>query len=244
MDDFDQGGYLVMVTEHGIVKKTALQEYNTPLKSRGIIAMNIQEGDCLRWVLWTDGDRELLLVSNDGMSIRFHESEVRPMGRGAGGVKGMKLREGDRGVGCAVVEPDKDVLICSEKGYGKRTPLAEYRAQSRGGIGIKTLNVTEKTGPAIGCEIVDEDDQMFIVTAKGQMVRFPTVNIRVTGRSAQGGILVRMNEGDHAASITKVIKERDEPETEKAPGAEVELDAGSDDPSETLGFDAGEEDEG
>ncbi len=242
VDDFAQGGYLVMVTEKGTVKKTALQDYNTPLKSRGIIAMNIQEGDCLRWVLWTDGERELILVSNDGMSIRFHESEVRAMGRGAGGVKGMKLREGDRVVGCAVVEPEKDVLICSQNGYGKRTPFSEYRAQSRGGIGIKTLSVTEKTGPAIGCEVVDEDDQMFIVTAKGQMVRFPTKNIRVTGRSAQGVILVRMNDGDFAASVAKVIKEQDEPETDMVPGADDDFEV--EDSAPTLGLDSENGDEG
>jgi DNA gyrase subunit A len=217
VDDFEQGGYLTMVTEQGVVKKTALQEYNTPLKARGIIAMNVQEGDCLRWVLWTDGEGEIVLVSRDGMSIRFAEGEVRPMGRGAGGVRGMRLRTGDRVVGCAVVEQEKDLLIVAAKGYGKRTPLAEYRSQTRGGIGIKTLQVTAKTGETVGCAVVDDEDQLFMVTAQGQMVRIPTENIRVTGRSAQGVILVRFRGEDQVASIAKVIGEREAPESDKIP---------------------------
>jgi DNA gyrase subunit A len=214
VDDFGQGGYLTMVTEKGIVKKTALVEYNTPLKARGIIAMNIQEGDALRWVLWTDGEREFVLVSKDGMSIRFSEAEVRPMGRGAGGVRGMRLRSGDVVVGCAVVEAEKDLLIASSNGYGKRTPLAEYRAQTRGGIGIKTLQVTPKTGEAVGCAVVDSEDQLFLITNQGQMIRIPTNNIRITGRSAQGVILVRMREGGLVASLAKVIGEQEAPESD------------------------------
>jgi DNA gyrase subunit A len=212
VESFAQAGYLAMVTEQGVVKKTALQEYDTSLKARGLIAVNIQEGDHLGWVLWTDGDREIVLVTRDGMSIRFHESETRPMGRNAGGVRGIRLRKGDSVVGCAVVVDDKDLLIATEHGYGKRTPFSEYRAQARGGIGIKTLNVTSKNGPVVGAEVVDNADELMLLTNEGQIIRIPTEYIRVTGRAAQGVILVRCNEGDSVAGVAKVLREQEEPE--------------------------------
>jgi DNA gyrase subunit A len=214
VDSFDQGGYLVMVTRKGVVKKTALEEYDTPLKARGIIAMNIQEGDSLRWVLWTGGEDEILLCTKDGQSIRFSEDDVRSMGRSAGGVRGIKLRKGDEVVGCTVVDPELDLLVVTEHGYGKRTPLEEYRVQTRGGVGIKTLNVTDKNGPVVGCEVVDDDDQLMLLTSAGQLIRMPTKNIRVTGRSAQGVILVRCKETDKVVGVEKVLRAQEEPERE------------------------------
>ncbi|MBD3174511.1 MAG: DNA gyrase subunit A [Armatimonadia bacterium] len=214
VDSFDQGGYLVMVTRKGVVKKTALEEYDTPLKARGIIAMNIQDGDSLRWVLWTGGGDEILLCTKDGQSIRFSEDDVRSMGRSAGGVRGIKLRKGDEVVGCTVVDPELDLLVVTEHGYGKRTPLEEYRVQTRGGVGIKTLNVTDKNGPVVGCEVVDDDDQLMLLTSAGQLIRMPTQNIRVTGRSAQGVILVRCKETDKVVGVEKVLRAQEEPERE------------------------------
>jgi DNA gyrase subunit A len=216
VDSFDQGGYLAMVTEKGVVKKTSLGDYDTSLKARGLIAMNIQDDDHLRWVLWTDGGQELVLVSHDGMSIRFSEAEVRPMGRNTGGVRGMRLREGDHVVGCAVIEPDKHLLIACSRGFGKRTPFDEYRAQSRGGLGIKTVNVTERNGPVIGCAVVDDTDELLLLTSSGQIIRIPTLNIRVTGRSAQGVVLVRMEEGESVAGLAKAIREQEERQRDKA----------------------------
>lgn len=237
VDSFDQGGYLAMVTRQGAIKKTPLKEYDTPLKARGIIAMNIQEGDSLRWVMWTSGDDEILLCTRDGQSIRFHESDVRPMGRNAAGVRGIRLREGDEVVGCTVVQPDKDLLIVTECGFGKRTPLSEYRLQSRGGIGIKTVNVTKKNGHVVGCEVVEDDDQLMLLTSTGQLIRIPTANIRVTGRSAQGVILMRCDEGAQVVSVTKVIRGREEPERQMT-------DGDTDDGDEVVVADAaGEDDE-
>ncbi len=224
VDSFDQGGYLTMVTRHGVVKKTELKEYDTALKARGIIAMNIQEGDSLRWVLWTGGEDEIFLCTRDGQSIRFQEGDVRAMGRGAGGVRGIKLRKGDEVVGCTVVDPDKDLLIVTENGFGKRTPLSEYRSQTRGGVGIKTVNVTQKNGAVVGCEVVENDDQLMLLTSTGQLIRMPTANIRVTGRSAQGVILVRCDEGACVVGVEKVVREREERERQMAEMGETDSD--------------------
>jgi DNA gyrase subunit A len=228
VDSFDQGGYLIMVTRHGVVKKTELKEYDTTLKARGIIAMNIQEGDSLRWVLWTGGEDEIFLCTRDGQSIRFHESDVRAMGRNAGGVRGIKLRKDDEVVGCTVVDPDKDLLIVTENGFGKRTPLSEYRSQTRGGVGIKTVNVTQKNGAVVGCEVVEDDDQLMLLTSTGQLIRIPTANIRVTGRSAQGVILVRCDEGACVVGVEKVVRECEERERQMAEMDEMDSDADED----------------
>jgi DNA gyrase subunit A len=228
VDSFDQGGYLIMVTRHGVVKKTELKEYDTTLKARGIIAMNIQEGDSLRWVLWTGGEDEIFLCTRDGQSIRFHEGDVRAMGRNAGGVRGIKLRKDDEVVGCTVVDPDKDLLIVTENGFGKRTPLSEYRSQTRGGVGIKTVNVTQKNGAVVGCEVVEDDDQLMLLTSTGQLIRIPTANIRVTGRSAQGVILVRCDEGACVVGVEKVVRECEERERQMAEMDEMDSDADED----------------
>lgn len=240
VDSFDQGGYLIMVTRHGVVKKTELKEYDTTLKARGIIAMNIQEGDSLRWVLWTGGEDEIFLCTRDGQSIRFHEGDVRAMGRNAGGVRGIKLRQDDEVVGCTVVDPDKDLLIVTENGFGKRTPLSEYRSQTRGGVGIKTVNVTQKNGAVVGCEVVEDDDQLMLLTSTGQLIRIPTANIRVTGRSAQGVILVRCDEGACVVGVEKVVRECEERERQMAEMDEMDSDADED---EVVGEPADDEDE-
>lgn len=240
VDSFDQGGYLIMVTRHGVVKKTELKEYDTTLKARGIIAMNIQEGDSLRWVLWTGGEDEIFLCTRDGQSIRFHEGDVRAMGRNAGGVRGIKLRKDDEVVGCTVVDPDKDLLIVTENGFGKRTPLSEYRSQTRGGVGIKTVNVTQKNGAVVGCEVVEDDDQLMLLTSTGQLIRIPTANIRVTGRSAQGVILVRCDEGACVVGVEKVVRECEERERQMAEMDEMDSDADED---EVVGEPADDEDE-
>ena len=240
VDSFDQGGYLIMVTRHGVVKKTELKEYDTTLKARGIIAMNIQEGDSLRWVLWTGGEDEIFLCTRDGQSIRFHEGDVRAMGRNAGGVRGIKLRKDDEVVGCTVVDPDKDLLIVTENGFGKRTPLSEYRSQTRGGVGIKTVNVTQKNGAVVGCEVVEDDDQLMLLTSTGQLIRIPTANIRVTGRSAQGVILVRCDEGACVVGVEKVVRECEERERQMAEMDEMDSDGDED---EVVGEPAADEDE-
>jgi len=207
---YDLGGYLVMITEKGIIKKTALKEYDTILKTRGIIAMKVAEGDSMRWVRWTDGKQELILVTRLGFAIRFPEEQARPLGRQTAGVKAIRLMKKDTVVGAEVVRKGMDLLVVTEKGYGKRTALDEYRGQNRGGKGLKTVNITDRNGPIVGCEVVDDTDQLMLLTSPGQVIRMPVERIRQTGRSAQGVILVKMGEGDTVKSAAKIIKEQEE----------------------------------
>jgi DNA gyrase subunit A len=158
----------------------------------------------------TDGKRDIMLATVNGMSIRFSEEEARPMGRPAAGVIGIRLRKGDSVIGMGVVQEGADILVASRDGYGKRTDLAEYRTQSRGGIGIKTMNVTKRIGPVVGMRIVNEDDDLLIITTSGQIIRQRVKNIRRIGRSTQGVRLIRLDTGDHVASIARVVEREEE----------------------------------
>ncbi|MGC9317634.1 MAG: DNA gyrase subunit A [Armatimonadota bacterium] len=209
VENYDQGGYLMMVTDGGYVKKTELKEYDTTLRNRGLIGIRLEDDDELRWVLWTDGTKDVLLTTRQGMAIRFDEDEVRPMGRNARGVNAIKLREGDALVSAVCVEKndERDLLVVAEKGLGKRTPLSEYRPQSRHGLGLITMKVTERTGPVIGTEVVEDDDQIMCITSAGVLIRMPVENIRRTGRNAQGVKLVSPDEGAHVCAVAKVVRE-------------------------------------
>jgi DNA gyrase subunit A len=187
------------------VKKTKLSDYNTRL-SGGIIAIKLDDDDALRWVKVTDGHRHVVLATHDGMSIRFSEEEARSMGRVTAGVRGIELRAGDRVVGVALVRPDQDLLAITEKGYGKRTPLTQYKVQHRGGIGIKTVQITEKNGPLVDCKAVDDKDEVLFVSSSGQVIRSKVIDIRETGRSAQGVRIMRMGEDIHIAGVAVVVK--------------------------------------
>jgi DNA gyrase subunit A len=205
---FSEDTFLFMATRKGVVKKTRLSEYDTRLKG-GLIAVGLREDDELDWVAETDGQRDIVLVTQKGMSIRFSEEEVRPMGRPAAGVNGIRLRKDDVVIGMGVVREGADILVASQHGYGKRTDLEEYRTQSRGGLGIKTMNVTPKTGPVLGMRIVDEADDLLIITTSGQIIRQTMKDIRRIGRSTQGVRLIRLDEGDHVASIARVVQEEE-----------------------------------
>ncbi len=201
--DMDVEGYMIMATELGEVKKTDLSEFQN-LRSNGLKCFDIEEGDALRWVAISRGNDELILVTRNGMSIRFHENDLRSAGRTAGGVRGIKLDEGDRVVGMALVRPDCDLLVVTEKGFGKRTPLQQYRRQTRGGKGIKTMNITEKTGKIVETAVVDDSDKIIIVTSGGIVLKIRVAEIRVSGRSTQGVRLINLSEGDAVASLARV----------------------------------------
>ncbi|MEI6519606.1 MAG: DNA gyrase subunit A [bacterium] len=208
--NFTADRYLFMVTEQGVVKKTALNEFSN-IFAAGKIAITMKdESDSLKWVMITDGSKHIVMASHDGMSIRFDEKNVRAMGRTAAGVRGMNLREGDKVVGVAIVRPDQDLLAVTELGYGKRTPLLQYRVQTRGGIGIKTVNITEKNGPLVDCKAVDDTDEVLFISTKGQVIRSKVKDIRETGRSAQGVRIMRMGEEVIIASVAVVVKNADE----------------------------------
>ncbi len=205
---FDKGGYLFMVTTQGYLKKTALKQYDTSLKARGIQALKLEPKDSLQWVLWTNGKQDVVCATRDGKAIRFAERDARPMGRSARGVKGPRLLKGDALVSAEVVEPNdkRDLLVVCENGLGKRTPLSEYRQIGRTSQGVFTVQVTERTGPVVGVQVVDDDDEIMCLTAQGIAIRMPVNKIRVTGRIAQGVRVVALGEGDSVRAVAQVVK--------------------------------------
>jgi len=210
-----QPGYVFFATKKGTVKKTALEDFANVRKG-GIIAIGIESGDTLIDVKLTTGQNEVVLITHDGMSIRFNEEDARPMGRPAGGVRGINLEPSDEVVALAVVVPDAKLLVAGDNGIGKRTGFEEYRAQSRGGKGIITMKTTEKTGGVVGALTVRDNDEIMLITVKGQMVRTRVADIREAGRNTQGVKLVGLDEGDKLQAIAPVIGE----EQEDAAGAE------------------------
>lgn len=233
--DFQQGGYLVMLTRQGIIKKTALKEFDTNLKAKGLIAINLKEGDRLEWVTWTDGTRDIMLVTKMGKALRFPESSVRPMGRAACGVKAIALKKNDELVGTETIrkDDDRDLLVVSEKGLGKRTPLREYRCQGRATQGVMTLKITSRNGAVAGVCVVDEEDEVLCITSAGVLIRVPVKTIRSTGRNAQGVKVVALDEGTVVQAIAKVVKSAQEtPEG----AVETKETASEEDFDETLDF--------
>ncbi|MGN0821471.1 MAG: DNA gyrase subunit A [Akkermansia sp.] len=217
----EDSGNVVFATRNGTVKKTALNDFVNYRKA-GIIAINLEEGNSLVNVELTDGSQDIILVTHDGMSIRFNESEMRNQGRGTIGVRGIKLREGDYVVALAVVHDDAaHLLVVSENGLGKRTAFSEYRIQSRAGIGIKTINCTEKTGKVVSATTVTDADELMIMTTGGQSVRIKVADVRETGRAAQGVKLITLDANDLIQDISLIIPD-DEESTDDAPEQEGE----------------------
>ena len=217
----EDSGNVVFATRNGTVKKTALNDFVNYRKA-GIIAINLEEGNSLVNVELTDGSQDIILVTHDGMSIRFNESEMRNQGRGTIGVRGIKLREGDYVVALAVVHDDAaHLLVVSENGLGKRTAFSEYRIQSRAGIGIKTINCTEKTGKVVSATTVTDADELMIMTTGGQSVRIKVADVRETGRAAQGVKLITLDANDLIQDISLIIPD-DEESSDDAPEQEGE----------------------
>jgi DNA gyrase subunit A len=210
MKDMNAPGYLLLATERGEVKRTALAEFAN-LRVNGKKCFDIEEGDNLNWVKHTDGKQEVMLITQNGMSIRFKEEDVPERGYTAGGVRGIELRDPktkvirDRVVAMDLVSPTSQMLVCSERGFGKRTNLVSYRAQSRGGKGILTMNVTSKTGPIVDAAVVEVDDKLMVLTESGIAIRMDIGPIRATGRSAQGVKLINLNDGDKVATIERLV---------------------------------------
>ncbi len=201
--EFAAGQYIVMVTKHGVIKKCELTEFDNPM-SRGIIAINIDEGDELLAARLTNGSNFIFLGSHEGMASRFSEEEVRPMGRAARGVRAMDLEEGDYLVGVQVVEQEGLILSISENGYGKRTPLSDYRLTSRGRKGVINMKTTHKVGKVVDVLSVKEDTDLMIITKEGKIIRIESSEIRQAGRSTQGVRLVRMEENDQVAAASVI----------------------------------------
>ena len=208
---FSDSEYLVFATRNGIVKKTVLSAYGNP-RSTGINAINIEEGDELIDVLVTDGTNDIVLVTKNGMSIRFNEKDVRKMGRTAGGVRGVQLEGDDRVIGMVVLRRDATLLVVSEKGLGKRSKVSDYRVQRRGGKGIITLKRTEKTGSIVALREVLPDDELMMITRHGVIIRVPVDGIRVIGRNTQGVRVMNLDAGDTVVDVARVVNEDAETE--------------------------------
>ncbi len=206
--DFEHGKYLVMATKNGMVKKTELAAYGNP-RSSGIIGVRINPGDELISVKITNGDQDIFLSTRSGKSIRFHESELRPMGRAAAGYIGIRLSslEEDRVVGMEVLDEGATILTVTENGYGKRTRTEEYRRQSRGGKGILTIKVTDRNGPVVSCCQVREHDEIMLITQQGMIIRLRASEISVIGRNTQGVKLINLSPGEKVVAVAKVVED-------------------------------------
>ena len=204
--------FIVMGTRKGTVKKTDLSAFNNPRPS-GIIAMGIDEGDSVIAVELSDGKEQVFIGTRDGMAIRFDETDVRPMGRSAYGVRGISLREGDEVVAMEVVREGGTILTVAQNGYGKRTELEEYRLQSRGGVGIINIQTSDRNGKVVGVAYVHDDDELMLISQQGMILRTKAGDIRTIGRATQGVRLIEIEEGDNVVSVAKLAEKEDEAET-------------------------------
>jgi DNA gyrase subunit A len=212
---WDDKLHIVFVTRSGIVKKSNLSDYSNVRKG-GIIAINIEEDDCLIDAVLTNGDNEIVLITAEGMSLRFHEDELRDQGRNTVGVWGIRPEKGDHIVGIALVNNDAMLLVAGENGIGKRTAFENYRRQKRGGKGIITMKTGDKTGRVVGALTVSDNDELMLITTKGQMVRTRVAEIRETGRNAQGVKLMDLKSGEKLQAIAPVVSQTAEEEVETA----------------------------
>jgi len=202
---FAEAEYLVFGTKNGVVKKTRLEAYNTPLKSDGIIAIKMREGDELIGVRHSSGSDDVLMVSRKGQAIRFHETDVRPMGRDASGVQGMRLRPGDEVISVNIAAPDADLLVVTENGYGKRTRIGDYPVKGRGGLGVKTVQLTDAKGQLAGARVVRDGYNVMLISTGGTVIRIPVDDVRRLGRATQGVIVMRLRGDERVSALAPVV---------------------------------------
>lgn len=206
-----EDNYLVIATEKGLVKKTKLDEYKN-VKSSGIRAIKVNEGDQVLGVRVTDGKKDILICADSGKVIRFAESDCRPMGRVSQGVKGITLTDEEKAIGMAIIEDGMQILSVTEKGYGKRSDVSEYRKQTRGGKGIIAMKLTEKTGNLSQMKPVEEQDDLMIITNKGQVIRTKISGISLLGRNTQGVRLINLKDGEQVVAVEKIADSDDDEE--------------------------------
>jgi len=206
LEEYKEGLYLVLATKKGIVKKTDLMEYDN-IRKGGLTAVTLKENDELIDVKLTDGTKDIILVTRNGMSIRFNEQDVRPLGRVSMGVRGIKLDDDDEVVGMGVYIEDTSLLVVTERGFGKRTELEEYKVQTRGGKGILTYRVTEKTGKIAGMKLVNEKDDVMLISSDGSIIRINVNDISILGRATQGVTLMRLDESVYLVGVARIVNE-------------------------------------
>jgi DNA gyrase subunit A len=234
-EEYTSNNYIILATKKGTIKKTTLASYSRP-RANGINAITIHEGDQLLEAKLTNGVDEVVMALKSGRAIRFNEKTVRPMGRNAAGVRGIRISLADDevvGMICIPKEKKMEVLVVSENGYGKRSDIEDYRVTNRGGKGVKTLNVTEKTGKLIAIKGVTDSDDLMIINKSGIIIRMAVSELRVMGRATQGVRLIKINEGDSIAAVTKVDVEEEGQELE-----EINADTTVDDNESDIAIDS------
>jgi DNA gyrase subunit A len=205
---FEEGKYVIMATRNGTIKKTELSEFAN-IRNNGIIAIGIEDDDELIAAEITDGEKKIFLATHDGMAICFAETDARPMGRPAYGVRGITLDKGDFVISVAAVTGEEEMLSISENGYGKRTNLEEYRFQSRGGKGVINMKTSERNGKVVAVLPVNDESQVLIITNQGKMIRVEARGIRESGRSTQGVKLIDTTDGGIVSSASLIEKQQD-----------------------------------
>lgn len=209
----DETEHLFFTTRYGVVKRTSTDEFKN-IRTSGLRAIVLKEGDELIDVTLTNGSDHIIIATRQGYAVSFHEEDVRSMGRAASGVRGVKLREDDYVVGMDKLHPDSEVLVISEKGYGKRTAASEYAIRGRGGKGVKTINITDKNGPLIGMKTVTGEEDIMLITKTGVIIRFHAENISQTGRATQGVRLMKLEEDNYVSTLAKVEREENDEDTD------------------------------
>ena len=234
-EDYINNHYIILSTKEGIIKKTSLEAYSRP-RAKGVNAVNVREGDELLEAILTDGKSEVLIASRNGRCVRFDETDARPLGRTATGVRGINLDEDDSAIGMVCYEPEAEdaaahtLLVIGEKGLGKRTDFEEYRKTSRGSKGVRTMNITDKTGKLVAMKNVTEDNDLLIITQSGLIIRMAVSDIAQSGRNTQGVKLINIRDNDSIASVSVVAKSEDDeqpaaPENGTAEGTQSETPA-------------------
>jgi DNA gyrase subunit A len=223
--EFEADKFIVMGSRRGVVKKTELAAFSNP-RAGGIIAMGVEEGDSVIAVQVSDGKGEIFIGTRNGMAIRFPETDVRPMGRAAYGVRGISLRDDDEVVAMEVLKPGGTILSVTEQGYGKRTEVDEYRVQSRGGIGIINIQTSDRNGKVVGIAQVTDDDELMLITQQGKILRMHSKGIRTIGRATQGVRLIDIEGDDRAVSIAR-LAEKEETDDETGETGESGGDGGN-----------------
>ncbi len=211
---------LIMCTVRGVVKKTPFEQYHN-VRNSGLIAINLDKGDELKWIKQTNGDNEVVISTSQGQAIRFHERDVRPMGRVSRGVRGIRLRPNDHVIGMDIVEEGSDIFVISKYGYGKRTKVSQFTAHARGGVGIRSAIVNSKTGELVGVKtLIDSEQEVIIISQQGQTIRLGLNDIPALGRATQGVRIMRLNDGDQVVSLALVDKQPIEMSDDEAATAE------------------------
>jgi len=212
VSEFDENHFVFMCTAYGTVKKTALSAFSRPM-SKGIIAINLEDGDYLIGVALTDGEQDVMLFSNAGKAVRFAESEVRAMGRAAAGVRGMKLAKGGRVISLLTAHDEsQSVLTATQNGYGKRTPIADYTRHSRGTQGMIAIQCSDRNGGLVAARLVTKEDEIMLITTGGVLIRMRVSEVREQGRSTQGVRLINLGESERLAGLEKIVEPDDDEE--------------------------------